>query len=277
MIYSFFHGLLYRFVNKFYKLVKKNAWKNIPINNSTTYFNSDFQLFDPHMVGTDTISLKATSSEVIKGVSNVLDKLEPEPCINFVKSFMNKGLTNFNNHWVYADINTVLYAIANIIKVENYLEIGVRRGRSLCVMASQSKNTNIYGFDLWIKNYTGVDNPGPEFVKLELKKFNHNGKLVFIDGDSKYTIPSFFNSQKDLYFDVITVDGDHSLRGATIDLKNVIKRLKIGGILVFDDISSHEHPYLNGVWEKVIKSKKNFHTWEFRDVGLGVAFAIRKY
>ena len=61
------------------------------------------------------------------------------------------------------------------------------------------------------------------------------------------------------------------------DFTNVIKRLKIGGILVFDDISSHEHPYLNGVWEKVIKSRKNFYTWEFRDVGLGVAFAIRKY
>ena len=147
----------------------------------------------------------------------------------------------------------------------------------MCFGISVKKYKYIYGFDLWIKNYTGVDNPGPEFVRSELKKFNHNGKLVFIDGDSKYTVPSFFNSQKDLFFDVITVDGDHSLRGATIDLKNVIKRLKIGGILVFDDISSHEHPYLNGVWEKVIKSRKNFYTWEFRDVGLGVAFAIRKY
>ena len=31
------------------------------------------------------------------------------------------------------------------------------------------------------------------------------------------------------------------------------------------------------LWEKEIKSKKNFHTYEFTDIGLGVAFAIRKY
>ena len=101
--------------------------------------------------------------------------------------------------------------------------------------------------------------------------------MTFIDGDSKKTIPNFFKNNPNLYFDVITVDGDHSLYGAKIDLRNVLDKLKIGGILVFDDISSHEHPYLNNVWENIIKKRKNFYSWEFSELGLGVAFAIRKY
>ena len=54
-------------------------------------------------------------------------------------------------------------------------------------------------------------------------------------------------------------------------------KLKIGGILVFDDISSHEHSYLKNVWVKQVKNRKNFHTFEYGDLGLGVAIAIRKY
>ena len=147
----------------------------------------------------------------------------------------------------------------------------------MCVLASQANEASFYGFDLWIENYTGSENPGPDFVRSELNKFNYKGNLTFIDGDSKKTIPNFFKNNPNLYFDVITVDGDHSLYGAKIDLRNVLDKLKIGGILVFDDISSHEHPYLNNVWENIIKKRKNFYSWEFSELGLGVAFAIRKY
>jgi hypothetical protein len=87
----------------------------------------------------------------------------------------------------------------------------------------------------------------------------------------------FFKENNDLFFDVITVDGDHSIGGATIDLNNVIPKLKIGGILVFDDISSQEHSYLSDVWNKQIKRRKDFYTFEYSDLGLGVAIAIKKY
>ena len=35
--------------------------------------------------------------------------------------------------------------------------------------------------------------------------------------------------------------------------------------------------HLKKVWEREIKSLDNFYTWEFSDLGLGIAFAIRKY
>ena len=271
------HSFYFRVFNKIKKINKKKSWKKIPHVDDTVFFNEDFQLFDPHLIGTKTLGNFSTSNETIKEVSKLLDDLDPEPCINFVKQFISKGLETYGHSWKYADINTVLFSIGKNLDVKNYLEIGVRRGRSMCVLSSQSNNVDIYGFDMWIPNYTGVDNPGKEFVKSELNKVGHRGNITFIDGDSKKTVPEFFKNNPDLFFDVITVDGDHSLKGATVDLKNVIKKLKVGGILVFDDISSHEHPYLFKVWKKVIMSRKDFYTWEFSDVGLGVAFAIKKY
>ena len=68
----------------------------------------------------------------------------------------------------------------------------------------------------------------------------------------------FFKENPNLFFDLITIDGDHSLKGALRDIKNVLPRLKIGGAIIFDDISSHEHMYLKKLWTKEIKNKKIF-------------------
>ena len=274
---NFLHSLYIRLTNKIRKLRKKNSWKTIPHLKDNVFFKNEFQLFDPHLIGLQTLGDQCKSADTAKEVLKILSKLENEPCINFVKDYIAQGLNTYGPNWKYADINTLLYTIGKNIKISNYLEIGVRRGRSMCVLASQSKQADFYGFDLWIENYTGVDNPGPDFVRKELSKFEYQGNLTFIDGDSKKTIPNFFRENPNLYFDVITVDGDHSLYGAKIDILNVIKKLKIGGILVFDDISSHEHPYLYDLWKKIIKKRKNFYSWEFSELGLGVAFAIRKY
>jgi predicted O-methyltransferase YrrM len=245
--------------------------------NSAVYFDKKFQLFDPHLLGTQKIAEESTSYETIKNVLSILEILEPEPCINFVRGYISKGLRIHGENWKYADINTVLFSIGKNFEIENYLEIGVRRGRSMCMIASQSKKLKIYGFDMWIPGYVGVDNPGKEFVLNELQKVGHEGKVNFYDGNSRKTIPNFFQENPDLFFDVITVDGDHSLIGAKKDLKNVKNHLKIGGMLIFDDISSHEHPHLKKLWKKEIESKDNFYTWNFDDLGLGIAVAIRKY
>ena len=274
---NFIHSLYIRISNKIKRLKKKNSWNTIPHLKDNVFFKDGIQLYDPHLIGVQTLGDQCKHADTAQCVLKILEELESEPSINFVKDFISKGLKIYGKNWKYADINTVLYAIGKNIKISNYLEIGVRRGRSMSVLASQANDADFYGFDLWVKNYTGSENPGAEFVRSELKKFNYKGKLTFIDGDSKKTIPNFFKNNPNLYFDVITVDGDHSLNGAKIDLRNVLDKLKIGGILVFDDISSQEHPYLSNVWENIIKKRKNFYSWEFSELGLGVAFAIRKY
>ena len=277
MLYSNLHSLYYRLINKINRVNKKKSWASTPIQDSTTFFGETSQLFDPHLVGAKNLGLQMQTKKTYEQVLDVLNKITPNNDVKFAKEFIEKGIEKYGDSWLYADINTALITIGKNIDVENYMEIGVRRGRSMAMLASQSPNANFYGFDMWIEDYCGSENPGPDFVKSELGKVGYNGKISFVNGDSKKTVPKFFKDNPDTYFDVITVDGDHSIGGAIKDLNNVMPRLKIGGILVFDDISSQEHSYLSQVWVKQVKNRSNFYTYEFDDLGLGVAIAIRKY
>jgi len=83
-------------------------------------------------------------------------------------------------------------------------------------------------------------------------------------------------SRAGIFFDLITVDGDHSEWGAEQDLRQVYQRLKIGGVLVFDDICHPLHPYLAGVWQRAVATDRRFATWQFAELGYGVALAVRR-
>jgi len=94
-----------------------------------------------------------------------------------------------------------------------------------------------------------------------------------ISGDSRKTVPAFLREHPDLYFDLITIDGDKSVAGVAADFASALPRLKVGGILVFDDLRSA--PLLQRVWERMVKRGTRFITWEFTEAGYGVAAAIR--
>ncbi|MDP3768083.1 MAG: class I SAM-dependent methyltransferase, partial [Dehalococcoidia bacterium] len=160
-----------------------------------------------------------------------------------------------------------------MIRPNSYLEIGVRRGRSAAVVAASCPQCAIYGFDLWIPGYHNEPNPGPDFVRSELRAVGHEGPVELVAGDSRETVPAFLQQQPDLYFDVITVDGDHSVMGAAADLANTLPRLKVGGVLVFDDVAAE--PPLQRVWERVVERDSRYASWTYTDSGAGVAVAIR--
>lgn len=90
-------------------------------------------------------------------------------------------------------------------------------------------------------------------------------------------MPRYVRQHPDRYFDLITVDGDHSRAGARIDLANVIPRLKRGGVLVFDDICNPDHPSLGRVWDRLVGRRERFASYSFTELGFGIAFAIKKY
>jgi predicted O-methyltransferase YrrM len=122
----------------------------------------------------------------------------------------------------------------------------------------------------------GNGQPGADHVREELDRVGYKGRLDFVDGDSATTVPDFFAGHPEEAFDLITVDGDHSTEGARKDLENVIPRLKVGGALVFDDISNHSHATLESVWKDVVVNDSRFAAYSFTEVGFGVGFAIRK-
>lgn len=144
------------------------------------------------------------------------------------------------------------------------------------MVAATCPECEIVGFDLWTSDYAGMPSPGPDFVRGEMKKLGYAGDLTFIGGDSHDTVPRFLDVHPAKFFDLITVDGDHSEEGAEDDLRNVLPRVKVGGVLVFDDISHPAHPYLADVWQRVVVVDPRFATWQFTELGYGVAFAIRR-
>jgi hypothetical protein len=164
-----------------------------------------------------------------------------------------------------------------LLAPKRYLEIGVRRGRSVAAVVSANPECALVMFDMWVAGYAGMENPGPDFVRQELKHIGHCGDMKFIDGDSHVTVPLYLARNPDESFDLITVDGDHTPEGAVQDLCDVLPRLKIGGAIIFDDVCHPIHPELGKVWHDVVASDPRYSAFTYSDCGYGVGFAIRKY
>ena len=277
MLYSKIHSLVYRGTNKIKKRRKRQLWNSTPAQAYTTLFVDQYQLYEPQMIGPSTLVPDCVGGRAVRGTLEIIKRLGEDPYLDSVRRYYEKGLQNFGDQWVFADIGTVLYGISKNIPIESYLEIGVRKGRSVAIVAAMAPRCRILGFDMWVQDYAGVENPGTGFVRAELQKVGFEGRFDLIDGDSKTTVPKYFSDHPEAYFDLVTVDGDHSIGGAVRDLKNVIPRIKVGGLLVFDDLCSYEHPYLIGVWNRLIARNERFAAYSFTELGLGIGFAIKKF
>jgi predicted O-methyltransferase YrrM len=231
--------------------------------------------YSPTILGPSTIAEFASSTGTLQMVRSVLDKLEPDDYVRYLKLYLDEGRQRFGSHWKLLEIMNVLYAAAELIRPRRYLEIGVRRGRSMAMVLAACPEVEAVGFDMWMENYAGMENPGPAFVKSEMKKVSPLAKVQLIDGNSHRTVPKFLEANPETMFDLITVDGDHSEKGALQDLRDVLPRLSMGGAIVFDDISHPQHPYLIKTWRKALAEDGSLASYEFTELGYGVAFAVR--
>lgn len=136
----------------------------------------------------------------------------------------------------------------------------------------------VYIFDDW--SYV-KDGDGFRIKKLLENGFNHRNYTI-IDGDSKETLPRFFNDTPRKQFpgdyvcgdkiDLVFIDGDHSMEGAISDLNAVVGKFKV---LVFHDLHHPEHSYLDEVFKGYVKAHgyPSF-TVGYRRSGVGVAFDL---
>ena len=229
---------------------------------------------DPHLPPTaQTLGAAAMSPEASSAVQDTLAKLTQNDDAKAGQFWHAMGRAKYGEYWRFADQLTTLWAASKLLQPSTYLEIGVCRARSAAIVASARPQCDIYGFDLWVPDYAGGPNPGPEFVREELSRVGHGGALVLESGDSLETLPAFLSNHPDLFFDVITVDGVKSIPGVASDYANALPRLKIGGIVVTDDLMLF--PILRRIWDRVIDQDDRFVNWEFRDAGFGVAAAVR--
>jgi len=233
------------------------------------------EFFGPSRLSPTTLAQICSSEESWRSILSFHGQLASDEYVAYVDRFYRESFARFGKHWFYLDIVNVLFVSSQVVQPRNYLEIGVRRGRSVCAVARACPDVNILACDMWQENYAGMENPGPEFVNSELKKHGHRGKIDYLNGDSHETLPAFFAKDPDARFDLITVDGDHSEQGAYDDLCNVVSRLNVGGVLVFDDIAHPLHPYLLNVWQRVVEEHRFLASYEYTEIGYGVAFAVR--
>jgi len=231
--------------------------------------------YAPVTIGPSTIASAASSTATVREVLGVLDRLEPDDYTRYVSAYYKNGIERFGEGWCYADLCTVLAASSRLLEPDTYLEIGVRRGRSMAMVAAQRPQARLVGFDMWMENYAGMENPGADFVRSEMARLGHKGTIEMISGNSHETVPEYFAKNPGQTFDMITVDGDHSEQGALEDLRTVCPRLSLGGVLVFDDVTHPQHPYLLDVWHQAIEEDGGLLSHEFTELGYGVAVALR--
>lgn len=235
--------------------------------------------YPPLAFGADSIEsdlVGETATHVTEALE-LLQRLEPDAYSVYVSEFYRRGLADHGRHWRYADLVTAALVAARWVKADSYLEVGVRRGRSVCAVAKARPTCDILMFDMWMAGYAGMDNPGPDLVRGELDKVGHRGRRDFVDGDSHQTLPAWFKDHPDAYFDLINVDGDHSVEGAAQDIADVLPRLKIGGVFLFDDVANPYAPGLLEVWNELVVADPRFSTATYTSAGYGVGLAVRRY
>lgn len=256
--------------------LQDGEWPRAPMNPAVMAQVADAPDWFPSLLlSPSMIAAKARSRQTLTSVVDILKRLTADEYVKYLLQFYPQGLDRVED-WSYVDLPTILLAATQLTQPRAYLEIGVRRGRSMAMVAAHQPSCDLYGFDMWVQGYAGMENPGPDFVRKEIKSLGHKGKLEFVDGDSHETLPRFFAQHPELFFDIITVDGDHSEAGAEQDLLDVLPRLSVGGVLVFDDISHPSHMYLKEVWLRTVASNPRFATWQYDELGPGIAIAVRK-
>lgn len=121
----------------------------------------------------------------------------------------------------------------------NYLEIGVLSGTNIITVAQSygvHSKSRLYAVDPWndyseYDEYKGKMSDIYSQFQQNVKTHNLEGKIIEKRGYSRDIIPTF----PDEFFDIIYIDGNHNSEYVLEDAVLSFRKLKSGGIMIFDD------------------------------------------
>ena len=188
-----------------------------------------------------------------------------------LKNFCGKGLL----HWQYPKQFSMYLTQLSKLKIESYLEIGVRHGGTFVITIEYLEKFHL------LKNAVGIDiDYCPSLI--EYKKINPKINFMKIDSQSS-RFKKFITDHTG--FDLVLIDGDHKETACRNDFETVRDK---GNIIVFHDITSDVCSGVGRVWNQVKATYPDeYQFFEFIDqyesvsertgqVFLGIGMAIKK-
>ena len=157
--------------------------------------------------------------------------------------------------------------------VQHYLEIGTRDGDSLRVVLEETASSlaSVWVADLWGSDYGGTGRGNHQHIEQLFDDFNFAGRRVYLDGNSRVTIPALMPEQAEA-FDLVLVDGDHIYEGGMADLVNTWPLLKPGGAVLFHDITHPAHLDLGKCFDEFVGKHGCLAEVILEPYGVGVAW-----
>jgi predicted O-methyltransferase YrrM/SAM-dependent methyltransferase len=252
-VYYFYIDNLFKMSNKYVIIyandINKNHTEHVKFRSFTNYIRNKFDNWT-----------------LIRHIPNQFKKLSPSDfyiyeknvIINKWKQYINTNLLPIIGNEPEGNIYTAhktnvqesqmipkqknFISIMERIKPTRVLEIGFNSGFSTLLMKMSFPETNITCVDINYHKYVV-----PCFNKITS---DYDGISIILESSRTALIKLINANEK---YDLIHIDGDHSLKGASLDFEACLKLSKKGTIIIFDDTNIHD---LNNLCNKYVASKQ---------------------
>lgn len=206
---------------------------NIPILHFYVQgFDKKISLMDSYINKKNNGYITQTIIDTKKDILNYLFPIIEECKENLEGCFFSEHLSNTMSDFRIENAISICDLLLSL-DIKNVLEIGFNAGFSTLLMLTVNPHIHITCVDICEHRYTI---PCYEWIS---KKFPN--RITFIKGNSEEVLPQLEGT----LYDMIHIDGGHSLKTFFHDVQNSIKISKKNTVLVIDD---YDFQYINLMW-----------------------------